>query len=187
MSKTSFTGFLDKKGVDECEWEEKRVLIQVTGKQAGILHWIAYCHFSEVRWECSCVLWMNKSLSLIGHCLLNSDVTHLTDRHRLENQHKNECRFRFKRKSVKHQHHFQVISTIFSFVQKKYAYWHILNIRYFTNQRFCIIHILYLLLVSFNRAQVKTRMSHLIRVYAVGAPLVTKSLRLVFSFGKRPF
>lgn len=119
MSKTSFTGFLDKKGVDECEWEEKRVLIQVTGKQAGILHWIAYCHFSEVRWECSCVLRMNKSLSLIGHCLLNSDVTHLTDRHRLENQHKNECRFRFKRKSVKYQHHFQVISTIFSFVQKK--------------------------------------------------------------------
>lgn len=38
MSKTSFTGFWDKKGVDECEWEEKRVLVQVTGKQAGILH-----------------------------------------------------------------------------------------------------------------------------------------------------
>lgn len=41
-----------------------------------------------------------------------------------------------------------------------------------------------LLLVFFNRAQGKTRMSHLIRVYAAGAHLVTKSLRFVFSVGK---
>lgn len=27
MSKTYFTGFQDKKGVDEYEWEEKRVVV----------------------------------------------------------------------------------------------------------------------------------------------------------------
>lgn len=90
----------DKKGGNECEWEEKRVLVQVTVKQAGILHWIAYCHFSEVWRECSCVLWMNKSLFLIGQCLLNSDVTDLTDRHCLENRHLIWCRFTFRRNSL---------------------------------------------------------------------------------------
>lgn len=88
MGKTSVTGFQEEKCVeDECKWEENSVLVQVTGKQGGILDWIAYCHFSEVWWECSGVLWMNKSLSLIGQCLLNSDGTHLTDRRRVENRH----------------------------------------------------------------------------------------------------
>lgn len=53
-----------------------------------------------------------------------------------------------------------------------------------------ILHLLYSQMCSwcfFNRAQGKTRMSHLIRVYAAGAHLVTKSLRLVFSVGKHHF
>lgn len=64
---------------------------------------------------------------------------------------------------------------------------------YFEDALLCqskILHLLIftdLLLVFFNRAQDKTRMSHLIRVYAAGAHLVTKSLRLVFSVGKRHF
>lgn len=102
--------------------------------------------------------------------------------------------FRCRRKSVKY--HFQVISIslcyltvhhIFILTKKKmhvdifwrYASWPI--------KGSASVAFMYLLLVSFNRAQVKTRMSHLIRVYAVGAHLVTKSSRLVFSIAKRHF
>lgn len=75
-------------GEDQCEQEKNgRHYVKVTDGWNTSLAGLPFSHFTGVQRVSSCVLWMTKYLSLIGRCLLNSDVICLTDRHHLGNRH----------------------------------------------------------------------------------------------------